>query len=312
MPSLYIDRKGARVSLDGDALVIHVDDQREGTIPLGPLERVYLRGDVSLSASVLSRLGERGIGVAVVSARRQELTLLLPRAHLDAQRRLRQWDASRDEGFCLAFSQETVRAKIQSQIALLEELRSKRPDQRYELSVRLRNLSGMQASVDGHLVLGTLRGCEGAAAAEYFAGLRLGFAPSLQFANRNRRPPRDPVNALLSLGYTLLHAETVLALHGGGLDPWVGFFHQLDYGRESLACDVAEPLRPIVDRFVWDSFRQRVFDKQDFTASDAACLLSKAARPRFYQAFAECATAIRAALDIAVRLLLSRLQDRPT
>lgn len=310
MPSLYIDRKGSRVSLDGDALAIHVDGQRAGTIPLGPLERVYIRGDVTLTASVLARLGQSGIGVAVISSRRRDLTLLLPRAHHDAARRVRQWEATRDPAFCLSLSQALVAAKIEAQGALIEELRSVRSDLRYELGVRARVLSGMRSSARQQPTLGSLRGLEGAAAAEYFAGLRLGFAPSLHFNGRNRRPPRDPVNALLSLGYTLLHAETVLALHGSGLDPWVGFYHQLDYARESLACDVAEPLRPLVDRFVWDSFRQRLFDSDDFSSGETGCLLSKAARPRFYQVFAECANAIRAALEVAGQSLLQQLEAR--
>ena len=92
-----------------------------------------------------------------------------------------------------------------------------------------------------------LRGIEGAAAAAYFQGFTRLFPPSLEFTGRNRRPPRDPVNAVLSLSYTPLHFEAVQAVCAAGLDPLIGFYHELVFGRESLASDLIEPLWPKVD-----------------------------------------------------------------
>jgi len=99
------------------------------------------------------------------------------------------------------------------------------------------------ASVDQQDSTASLRGLEGAGASAYFEGFADLLPDRLKFSGRNHRPPRDPVNAMLSLGYTLLHAEAVLALYGAGLDPFIGFHHGLDFGRESLACALVEPLR---------------------------------------------------------------------
>ena len=135
----------------------------------------------------------------------------------------------------------------------------------------------------------------------HFAGLQAVFAPSLNFNGRNRRPPRDPVNAVLSLGYTMLHAECVLQLYGAGLDPFIGFLHELDFGRESLACDLAEPRRPAVDRFVHHLFRSGELEAAHFVALQGACLLGKAGRAHFYAAWAGAASDLRRELadDVA-------------
>lgn len=131
----------------------------------------------------------------------------------------------------------------------------------------------------------TVLGLEGAGAAAHYAALTALFPPSLNFTGRNRRPPRDPVNACLSLGYTLLHFEAVRAAYGAGLDPLLGFFHEPAYGRESLACDLIEPLRPRLDAWVWTLFRERRLRAHDFVEDKGACLLAKAGRQTFYAAY---------------------------
>jgi CRISPR-associated protein Cas1 len=129
-----------------------------------------------------------------------------------------------------------------------------------------------------------LRGVEGAASAAVYAALAVMFPPAYGFCGRNRRPPRDPANALLSLTYTLLHSEAVLAAHGAGLDPFVGFYHALDFGRESLACDLIEPLRPAADEFVLALIRNETLRADHFSIDAAQCTIGKAGRSRYYEA----------------------------
>ena len=139
--------------------------------------------------------------------------------------------------------------KLKGQIALLETILDGNFRHRFLVGHRQRfmkeSLEKMAACAD----LASLRGLEGVAAREYFQALTEVLPKSLGFHGRNRRPPKDPFNAVLSLGYTLLQAEASIALYGAGLDPYVGFYHALEYGRESLSCDVVEALRPEVDRF---------------------------------------------------------------
>lgn len=153
--------------------------------------------------------------------------------------------------------------------------------------------------------LAALRGLEGSAANLYFSAFAALVPASLHFKGRNRRPPRDPVNAVLSLAYTLLHAEAVLAAHAAGLDPAIGFYHQPSYGRESLASDLVEPLRPDVDRWVLRLFNKQTLRADDFTNSaQTGCLLGKAGRTRFYQEWESQAESMRHALQAQCRDIL--------
>jgi hypothetical protein len=148
--------------------------------------------------------------------------------------------------------------------------------------------------------MASLRGLEGAGAAAYFEGFADLLPERLKFSGRNRRPPRDPVNAMLSLGYTLLHAEAVLALYGAGLDPFVGFYHALDFGRESLACDLVEPLRVEVDQHALMLFRSEKLRAEDFSTTESGCLLGKAGRARFYAEWEPLAARLRKLLAESV------------
>lgn len=156
-----------------------------------------------------------------------------------------------------------------------------------------------------------LRGIEGGAAAAYFAAFAVLFPESLGFAGRERRPPRDPVNALLSLTYTLVHFEWVRECELIGLDPLVGFYHELDYGRESLACDLLEPARPEIDRWVWGLFRARAFEARDFSTDQdrPGCALKKAARRRFYETYEGWMAPRRSAMRVAVETLARTLLE---
>jgi len=124
-----------------------------------------------------------------------------------------------------------------------------RPDQRHQLTSGMKRIGQARERVgrDRNLGLDTLRGIDGAAAVAYFQAFTRLFPASLDFTGRNRRPPRDPVNAVLSFGYTLLHFDAVRACQAAGLNPIIGYYHELDIGRESLASDLIEPLRPRVD-----------------------------------------------------------------
>lgn len=300
MSSLYVDRRGVTLKADGEALVFYENGERVGTVPLAPLSRVFMRGDVTLSSALLGKLGERGIGVVVLSGRKAVPTMLLGRPHNDAARRVAQYRLSLDADFCLRFSRAIVEAKLRAQAAFLDERRDSELRSRYVLTLSLKRLASSIAAVDQQSTIASLRGLEGAGAAAYFEGFADLLPDRLHFNGRNRRPPRDPVNAVLSLGYTLLHAETVLALYGSGLDPFVGFYHTLDFARESLACDLVEPLRVEIDQHALMLFRSEKLRPEDFTHSDTGCLLGKAGRARFYGEWEPLAARLRKLLAESV------------
>jgi len=175
---------------------------------------------------------------------------------------------------------------VRAQQRLLSEALAARPELRYPLTTALQtltNIIGLLREASQVLSLASLRGYEGAAAAAYFGAYTHLFAESLQFSGRKKRPPPDPVNVCLSLGYTLLHYDAVRACHIVGLDAMLGFFHDVSFGRESLACDLMEPLRPLMDRWVWQLFKDRQLRPEHFSFDvGGRCQMNKAGRQIFY------------------------------
>jgi CRISPR-associated protein Cas1 len=285
MTSLYIDRRGTEIELESEAIVFRENGERIGTVPIAPLTRVFIRGDVRLSAALLGKLGEHDIGVVVLSGRQGNPSLLLARPHNDAARRVTQIKMSLDADACLTLAQTLVERKLATQTQWFDEMRQSDRQARYDLSHAIKLIDGLREKLPSAENLAQLRGLEGSAAACYFDGLKAALPESLNFTGRNRRPPRDPFNALISLSYTLVHAELAIALYGAGFDPYVGFYHQLDFGRESLACDLLEPLRPLADRFAFGLFRKQILNKDHFSVTEGGCLLGKAGRAHFYAAY---------------------------
>ena len=307
MTSLFVDRRGVELELESDAIVFREHGERIGTVPIAPLTRVFLRGDVKFTAALLGKLGERGVGVVVLSGRQGKPSLMLARPHNDASRRIEQTRKSFDEGFCLAFARDLISRKIGRQIDWYDEMRTSNPLNRYELTHSINMLRELRNRASRAENLASLRGIEGAAAVSYFCGLRAVVPESLHFKNRNRRPPKDPFNALLSLTYTLAHAELAIALFGAGLDPYVGFYHQLDFGRESLASDLLEAVRPVADRFCLSLVRKQIVTKDDFSTTESGCLLGKAGRTRYYSAYEAHSEVLRATITNEVDTLAERI-----
>jgi CRISPR-associated protein Cas1 len=310
MTTLVLDKPELELRCDGAALALYDNGERRGTVPLALLERVVLLGSgIRLDSGVMARLGEAGVALAVLGRRGgQRLSLALGPRHNDAAVRIAQCAAALDAGAALAAAREIIRAKLGAQRRTLTRMLSVRADCRKPLTDALSTLADVAATVEAAASLAELRGAEGAAAAAYFRGMASVFPPSLGFVGRNRRPPRDPVNALLSLGYTLLHVDAVRACHVAGLDPLVGFYHRPAFGRESLACDLIEPLRPRLDEWVWGLLRTRTLREEHFANSASGCQLQKAGRARFYADYEAAARPWRRWLRRRCAALAARLR----
>lgn len=208
--------------------------------------------------------------------------------------RLAQALRTQDHNFCEDWARQLVMAKLRRQQRLLHKAEARRPDLRKPLFDARQSISDalVQASQPS-TACPRLRGLEGSAARAYFQGYATLFATDLTFTGRNRRPPRDPINACLSLAYTLLHFEAVRTAHAAGLDPLLGFYHRPAFGRESLACDLIEPLRPTVDEWIWHQFSSGQLRAEYFSQDKGACLLGKTGRGHFYAGWERFAPAPR-------------------
>lgn len=312
MGTLYIDRKDIRISLDGNALAFYISGKKDGIVPINPLKRVVIVGNVSIDTSAIHRLADEKISVVFLSGKRMRFCgMLNGRLHNNGALRIAQYDKSRTD-FALLTAKDMVIRKISKQRDLLENAKIERSNIRLELTASVNTLIEILKKLrEEDVEMNTLRGLEGAAGAAYFSAYTEMFAPSLEFNRRTRRPPQDPVNAMLSLCYTLLHFEMLREIEMIGLDPTIGFYHQFDYGRESLACDLVEPYRPDVDSFVYEIFRTRQFTQRDFSEDDErpGCYLKKASRQRFYPLYEDWAKVLRPLWREEVKKLARRIMD---
>jgi len=287
MATLLLDRADLEVRVVDGALALYEQGTRSGTVPLNLIERVVIHGArTRLDTGVLLKLAEAGAATVLMSPRAgRRVAIVLGPAHNDAAVRLAQGRRVMDETFCHAWAQQLVAAKIRRQHRFLTVAEERRPDARKPLFDARASLAAALAQVPAQSGCASLRGIEGSAARAYFHGYGALFASELAFSGRNRRPPRDPVNACLSLAYTMLHFDAVRAAHGAGIDPLLGFYHRPAFGRESLACDLIEPLRPLADEWVWQQFSSRALRIEHFSPDKGACLLGKAGRGHFYAAW---------------------------
>ncbi len=307
MGTLFIDRREALIEAEAGSLTIRAGNGDLWRAPLASLERVVLRGPARISTGAIAAIAGAGCGLIILSGRRSEPAgTLLGQPHADAAIRLGQFRLALDGEARGRIATLVVRHKLLGQMRLLRAAAAQRPDRRLPLKRGLDAIGEILLRLRGPVCCSPaqLCGLEGAGAAAYFEAYSALFPPSLGFLRRNRRPPRDPVNAVLSLAYTLGHFEAVREAHLAGLDPAVGFLHALAPGRDSLACDLVEPLRPQLDRLVWRLFAEEVLRKAHFTREGEACLLGKAGRLAFYAAWEEAFQPARRLLRRSLRPLV--------
>lgn len=279
MCTLYLDQQGARLAKAGGRLVVQDRDGGEQSLPLEQVERVLVYGRVQVTTDALDALLERGVPTTLLSSRGWVRGHLLADCGGQVRRRARQYELIRDPALALPFARALVAAKLRNQRWLLRTLDQRAAATGLEPFIELAEHAG---GID------SLRGIEGSGARAYFAAFPALLAGSaFQFPGRRKRPATDPVNAVLSLGYTLLLAEVRNALHGYGLDPFAGVFHASDGGQPSCALDLMEPLRPLVDRLVLRLARHVLMPDDFVEQEDGACLLKDGRRGGFYRAWEE-------------------------
>jgi len=281
---LVIDHRETRVRMNGRALRIDQPDAPPEHVPLGLVGLVVVHGSPMVGCEVWRELAERNIPAVLQPARGRGRSALIGAA-LGSTIALRtaQHRAAADPSAAIAIARSLVAGKIAAQARLVERLT-------LEDDETARALRELQAeSVDKlHAVAstGSLMGIEGSAAAAWFAWLGGWLPERWRFKGRNRRPPRDPANALLSLGYTLLGGEVLRAVQEQGLDPALGYLHGILPGRESLVLDLMEPLRPSVDCFVIGLLDEVLLPTRFTYSARDGCRLNKGGRAQFYREWA--------------------------
>lgn len=315
MAVLTIDMKNSEVSVTGPTLKVAHPTMPTASFPIAHLTRVVIRADAQINASALTALSVAGVALTVLGGRIGErVAHLVGPSHNDARIRIAQIIASCSAERTSALAKHFVSQKIKSQSRLIKLMQGQRPDLRKPFFDAQTTMSKCAESVANAVSLEAIRGFEGAAAAAYFPAYFAAFPESFAVTKRSRRPPADPINAALSLGYTLLQSIAVRASWQAGLDPAIGFLHGLSHGRASLACDLVEPWRSKVDHFVWELFRTRVLTESHFgrDALSGGCIMGKTARSHFYALWQERANFMDRAMLRHARVINKHLQNHLT
>ena len=265
MPVVYLTDQGATAHKKGERLVVLKKSDVILDMPLIHVEQLVVMGNVQLSAALIAQLLVQEVDVAFFSSYGKYRGRLTPPALGFAQLRHRQYQVLGNPQTALPVALPAIQAKLANQRRTLGRLAATAPD---PAQARVKRVTQMLQGIEGQLTaardLDSLRGYEGSGAAAYFGGLKELLPPSWGFAGRQYRPPPDAVNAALSFGYALLQSAVLGLVNLVGLDPYLGFFHTIDYNRPSLALDLMEEFRPLVDAVVAPLFMQNQFKTQDF------------------------------------------------
>jgi CRISP-associated protein Cas1 len=284
MATLYLLDQGCRVALRNEALLVYQQAVLKQTVQLPTLERVLVFGSAHLTTPVIRACLRREVGIGYLSRQGRCYGRVLPiRLGYRSLFRLQQSLAA-EAG--LGAARAMVTAKIQNSRVLLLRSQRRRPLPALEEAITFLDYFAQKAR--GAVSLETLRGYEGAAAAQYFPAFGLMLTePDFVMTQRSRRPPLNPVNALLSFGYSVLWNHLLGQIELQGLDSYLGIFHTANDRHPALTSDLLEEFRaPIIDSLVVWLINSRVIQAMDdFEFRDGGCFLNERGRRTFLKYF---------------------------
>ena len=288
---LYLNTQGFRVGKSGEVLQVKDKDKTVQEVRIGEICQVNLLGNIQISTQAVQSLCEAGVPVSYFSMGGYFYGITTGLNTKNVALRRSQFRLADSEWFPLSLARALVAGKIRNQRTML---------QRNHIEPKKSSLGGMKALADRAERaenLESLLGFEGSAARMYFEEFAGMIKPgeeagpsssefSFDFEGRNRRPPRDPVNALLSLAYSMLAKDLTLACYAVGFDPYMGFYHQLRHGKPALALDLMEPFRPLIaDSAVLSAVNTRMVTDRDFVRAGGSVALTPSGRKGFFRAY---------------------------
>lgn len=290
--TLYITSPDRYLSLDGENVVIQDKGKDIGRVPLHNLERIMTFGYAGASPALMGKCAANSIELVFMSASGRFLARVEGEMNGNVLLRRQQYRYADDKNKCLDISKNIICAKLFNSRWVIERTlrdHSMRIDTNkfYACSQILKkSIDSARQTSD----IDTLRGIEGEAAQVYFSlfdDMILQQKDDFVFTVRNKRPPKDNVNALLSFAYSLASGMCASALEAVGLDPYVGFMHTDRPGRRSLALDIVEELRaPLCDRFVLTLINKKIITANDLIKrEDGAVILTDNGRKAFISAW---------------------------
>jgi CRISPR-associated protein Cas1 len=290
MSALYVNEYGASIGVVNERVQVRRQGKVIQEMPAMHLERLVLMVPANITQPAVRFLMERGIDIAYLSPNGAFYGQFSRGDGNFVEQRLAQFRKFHDPAFRLAQAKGFVQGKTKNMIALWQRQR-----RHGDLSRELEQLRKIQGRIAAAPNLEHLLGLEGAATASHFRVFRRVLHGEWHFDRRVHHPPPDPVNAMLSLGYTLLYSRMSGLLQMHGLDPYLGFFHEPKRGHAALASDMIEEWRcPVVDALVLMLVNRQQIVPRDFEKSRGACQMSRPALQKFVQAFEQCLQELKA------------------
>lgn len=282
--TLYITSPDAYLSKDGTNVVITINEEPVGRVPIHNIESIVMFGRIGASSSLMGLCVENQVSLFFMTSFGRPMAHVTGITKGNVLLRREQYRIADDPVRSLEISRNMIMGKVTNHRAFLRKYKSNYIDEptTEHISGCIEKMSAFIEEIQDAKSTDSLRGIEGAAANCYFDNfdnlIRFD-KESFVFRTRNRRPPRDRVNAMLSFLYSVLKNDVIAALESVGLDPYVGFLHTDRPGRPSLALDLMEELRHIVDRTVIYAINMKMIDSKDFIHSDdGAVLLNEESR----------------------------------
>jgi len=283
MANLYITEQNSILRKTGDRLLVQKDDEVLLDVQCHKIDAVLIFGNVQFTTQAVNELFEHGIELAILSRTGRLKGQITSPVTKNISLRINQFHKYNDEAFKLKLSQQIVAGKITNCLQLIRSFAYNHPE--VELG---RYQGGLQESM-GRVAEADrpdqLLGFEGGAARDYFEAFGRMVLGEFNFPGRKKRPPTDPVNSLLSFGYTMVFNEISSLLDGLGFDPYLGYLHKPDYGRPSLASDLIEEFRaPVADRLTLNLVNNRILQPHDFHSNPkgGGVYLNKDAMKRYF------------------------------
>lgn len=285
--TLYVVEQGALVGLRAGRIVIRHEGKEKQTLPIHRIDQMHLSGNQLLSTALLRSCRDEGIEVFVSDLPGKCDLRIDDLSGIGIDTLGGQFHSQEKPELLLETARHIVQGKIANSRTVLRKANLRRQNE--DLSALDLPLRQLQEAALRSATLDGLRGIEGGAARLYYQGFSALIAPRWAWPGRSRRPPRDPVNALLSYGYGVLYRNVLAALHGVHLNPYIGIYHQRRPGHPALASDLMEEFRaPIIDRLVLNLLLDPNTQESDFETrpdSDYACRIQPSLRKRLIQSF---------------------------
>ena len=281
MPTLYLLEQGAKLEKESKRLVVTKEGKILLEIPEFKIERVFIFGNIQITTPAMKFLLERGIETGLFTVYGRLIGKLSPVSSKNVLLRLSQFEKAKDEEFKLRMAKVIIEGKIKSTKVLLQRFARNHPEVDFKEAEE--SLNSCLGELPRKTKVSGVIGIEGRASAIYFEAFGKMFRKELKFERRTRRPPKDPVNSLLSLGYSLITNEMFSVLESMGFDPYVGYLHGIEYGRPSLALDLIEEFRHIViDRLTLELVNKEILTSDDFEERGEGVYLKEKARKKYF------------------------------